>query len=245
MVHCLRQAIIVWQPRLRHTDRISWMQKSPEELFFSSKQPAITRKSFLFEEGSISGKWNDQTSQIVFGPRRIQHSRNALAKNNLKPRKLHQRYVPPPLSVHKSIILLFFFFFKFPKQLLGVMICFFHFSFQSSCYCGIMHTKFVPGGIKISMKNAKFSQLPGGFAPPPLPQGVAPGPWPHFRFFKNFFQFPCLKASGDKAPWPRTGALPPGSPLRAFCCPHFSADFSSLNSHAWSNWYRTTEVRCL
>ena len=77
----------------------------------------------------------------------------------------------------------FFFFLEFPKQLLGViMICFFSvfFFFQSSCYCGIMHTKFVSGGIKISMKNAKFSQFPGGFAtldpPPPLHQGVAPGP---------------------------------------------------------------------
>ena len=64
-----------------------------------------------------------------------------------------------------------------------------------------MHTKFVSGGIKISMKNAKFSQLPGGFAPPgpptralhldPTRASAAPGPQPHFRFF-YFFQFPCL-----------------------------------------------------
>ena len=40
--------------------------------------------------------------------------------------------------------------------------------------------------------------------------------------------------TGGVAPWTPTGGLlrPPG--------PHFSADFSILNSHAWSSWYSRT-----
>ena len=138
MVNCLRQAIIVWQPRLSHIDRTSWTQKSPEELFFSSKQPAITRKSFLCVCGRVDF-WKVEWSnfQIVFGPRRIQHSRNALAKTTWNQENSYTRdtyhYHCQFINLSFSFFFLFFFFFfEFPKQLLGViMICFFTFFFFS------------------------------------------------------------------------------------------------------------------